>query len=66
MLSGEEGLVISTLFEEISVVRSSACMMLGSVGEFHLSRETWPSYVERFDLFCDCLQSRKGQPRVYY
>lgn len=28
--------------------------MLGSVGEFEGSQETWSSYVERFELFCEC------------
>ena len=28
--------------------------MLGNVSEFDASQETWSSYVERFELFCDC------------
>ena len=29
-------------------------IMFGSIGEFDASQETWLSYIERFELFCDC------------
>lgn len=48
----EEELDILPLF--FDEVNNEFTEMLGSVGEFDASQETWASYIERFELFCDC------------
>lgn len=56
MISGEEDWDLPLLFDEqVSVVQTTRPRtMLGNIGEFDGSQETWSSYVERFELFCDC------------
>ncbi|XP_039284202.1 uncharacterized protein LOC120351341 [Nilaparvata lugens] len=35
--------------------------MIGSVGEFDIGVETWSSYIERFELFCECNDIKKDK-----
>lgn len=75
MFSGEENrsiqddldiINLSSLFDDQASVVQPKLTMLGNVGEFDGSEETWSSYVERFELFCDCNKVDDGEKVVRF
>lgn len=70
MFSGEENrpiqdeldiINLSSLCDDQASVVQPKLTMLGNVGEFDGSEEMWSSYVERFELFCDCNKVDDGK-----